>query len=128
MRGLLDTHTFLWWNMDDPQLSEAARSFIADGGHEIFFSAASAWEIAIKYARGRLMLPLAPQRYVAQRLAHYGFQVLPIQLGHALAVAELPPLHQDPFDRLLVAQSRLEGLPIITGDAVIGRYQVAVIW
>ncbi len=128
MRALLDTYTFLWWNMDDPQLSAMARGILADGANEIFLSAASAWEIAIKYARGRIELPEPPERYVAARMAHYGFQALPIQISHALHVAELPPIHQDPFDRLLVAQSRLEDLPILTGDREIARYPTAVIW
>lgn len=128
MRALLDTHAFLWWNMDDPQLSATARDFIAEGANEIFLSAATAWEIAVKCNRGRLELPEPPERYVAGRMSHYGFQALPIQISHALHVAGLPTIHQDPFDRLLVAQSRLEGLPIITGDREIARYPVAVIW
>ncbi len=128
MRALLDTHTFLWWNLDDPQLSPTARAVIEDGHNEIFISAASAWEIAIKYRKGRLSLPQPPERYVASRLAHFRFLALPIQLSHALRVAILPAIHDDPFDRLLVAQSQMEGLPILTGDAEIARYPVEVLW
>jgi PIN domain nuclease of toxin-antitoxin system len=128
MRALLDTHVFLWWNQDDPQLSAVARSTIEDGRNELYLSAASAWEIAIKTAKGRLVLPSPPDRYVAERLAYYGFQALPIQLSHALAVAALPHIHVDPFDRLLVAQSRYEQLPIITADAAFVRYDVQVLW
>lgn len=128
MRALLDTHTFLWWNLDDPQLSAIAREFIANGGNEIFLSAASAWEIAIKAAKGRLTLPESPARYVADRMRLHRFSALPIELSHALEVYQLPAFHQDPFDRLLVAQSQLEDMPILTGDGEISRYKVEVIW
>jgi PIN domain nuclease of toxin-antitoxin system len=128
VKALLDTHTFLWWNLDDPQLSAMARAFISDGGNEIFVSAASAWEIAIKHGKGRLVLPEPPERYVANRLVHFRFVALPIQISHALRVASLPPIHDDPFDRLLVAQSQMEGLPILTADPEIARYAVTVLW
>ena len=128
MRALLDTHVFLWWNMDDPQLSSAAREIISDGRNELFFSAASAWEIAIKTARGKLLLPEPPERYVAKRMALHQLQPLPIQLSHALRVFELPDLHRDPFDRLLIVQSILEDLPILTQDENIRRYSVNTVW
>jgi PIN domain nuclease of toxin-antitoxin system len=128
MKALLDTHAFLWWNLDDPQLSDAARSFIGDGRNEIFLSAASAWEIAIKYARERLELPETPERYVSQRIAEHRFTPLPIQLSHALQVYALPDLHRDPFDRLLIVQSQMEGLPLLSADPDIARYEVEVIW
>lgn len=128
MRALLDTHTFLWWNTDDPQLSKTARDIIADGANEIFLSAASAWEIAIKSARGRLSLPDPPEKYVAERLALHRFQGLPIQLSHALGVYSLPDRHRDPFDRLLIVQSQLERMPILTKEKIFHRYQVEVIW
>ena len=128
MRALLDTHTFLWWNLDDPHLSATAREFIARGSNEIFLSAASAWEIAIKAAKGRLILPASPDQYVADRMRLHRFSALPIELSHALQVYQLPDIHQDPFDRLLIAQSQLEDLPILTGDSEIGRYKVEMIW
>lgn len=128
MRALLDTHTFLWWNLDAPQLSAFAREFIARGENEIFLSAASAWEIAIKAAKGRLILPDSPGQYVADRMCLHRFSALPIELSHALEVFRLPPVHQDPFDRLLIAQSQLEGMPLLSGDPEIGRYQVELIW
>ncbi len=127
MKALLDTRTFLWWFTDDPQLSPVARAFIADGGHDVFFSAASAWEIAIKFNRGRLELPETPERFVPNRLARHRFSVLPVQLSHALRVAALPELHTDPLDRLLVAQSQLESLPLLSADAEIARYDVDII-
>ena len=128
MRAILDTHTFLWWNMDDPHLSKAAREFIGDGKNEVFLSAASAWEIAIKCARGRLTLPEDPGGYVADRMVTHHFLSLPVQISHALQVFNLPDIHQDPFDRLLVAQSQLEDIPILTANTVIPQYGVRVIW
>ena len=128
MRALLDTHTFLWWNMDDPKLSPRAREIITDGRNEIFLSAASAWEIAIKASKGRLTLPESPDHYVAKRMAYHHLAALPVSLSHALHVWNLPPIHPDPFDRLLVAQSQLEKIPLLTGDPEIGRYEVEVLW
>jgi len=128
VRALLDTHTFLWWNIDDPQLSPIARDFIVDRRNELYFSAASAWEIAIKAGRGKLVLPEPPEKYVATRLALHRIHALPIQLSHALRVYELPELHRDPFDRLLVVQSQMEDLPILTADENIRRYSVETIW
>ena len=125
---MLDTHTFLWWNMGDEQLSATAHETIADGRNAVFFSAASAWEIALKAARGRLQLPEEPEKHVAERLAQHGFQALPIQLSHALRVYELPDYHRDPFDRLLIVQSQMEKLPILTADENIRRYPVEVVW
>lgn len=128
MRLLLDTHTFLWWNVDDDRLSQSARALITDPANQVLISAASAWEMAIKSARGRLTLPMPVRRYVSTRVASQGFEVLPINLSHALAVAELPEFHADPFDRLLVAQSQLEDIPLVTADRWIGRYEVRILW
>jgi PIN domain nuclease of toxin-antitoxin system len=128
MRYLLDTHTFLWWNMDDPHLSSLAQELILDGNNEIFLSAASAWEIAIKTARGRLTLPEDPARYISNCLIRHGFQALPVQIQHAVRVYKLPMHHADPFDRLLIAQSQIESMPLISGDADIRKYELEVIW
>jgi PIN domain nuclease of toxin-antitoxin system len=128
MKALLDTHTFLWWNTDDPRLSAQAREVVGDGRNEIYLSVASAWEIAIKAARGSLILPEPPEQYVPSRLRLHRVQVLAIQLRHALMVYDLPIIHRDPFDRLLVAQSRLEDLPLLTMDPDIIQYGVAVVW
>jgi PIN domain nuclease of toxin-antitoxin system len=128
MKAILDTHVFLWWNMDDPRLSDSIREIIAGGRNELFLSAASAWEIAIKAGRGRLSLPVQPQKYVADRLVLHGFQPLPITLSHALQVSVLPEHHRNPFDRLLVAQGQLEDMPILTADPMIARYDVNTIF
>ena len=128
MKYLLDTHTFLWWNLDDPQLSERAREIITNGENEIFISAASAWEIAIKTAKGSLVLPEEPAQYLAARISQYHFQALPVQISHAVHVYGLPKHHADPFDRLLVAQCQLEGMPLISRDEDIQKYDLEVIW
>ena len=128
MRALLDTHAFLWWNTNDQKLSSVARSVIADERNELFLSVASAWEIAIKAARGSLVLPDPPKQYVPSRLRLHGIHALPIQLSHALRVYELPMIHRDPFDRLLIAQSQIEAMPILTTDPEIARYNVDIIW
>ena len=128
MRYLLDTHTFLWWNMDDAQLSSLAKELISDTNNEIFLSAASAWEIAIKTARGRLTLPEDPTRYISNRLSLHGFQALPVQINHAVQVYKLPMHHSDPFDRLLIAQSQIESMPLVSVDIDIRKYELEVVW
>ena len=128
MKVLLDTHTFLWWIANDTQLSERARTVIEDGDHQLFLSAASGWEIAIKTRIGKLRLADDLQGFVSEQLRINAIQVLPIQMAHALHVATLPDHHRDPFDRMLVAQSQLEQLPILTIDPQIAQYSVTVIW
>lgn len=128
MRILLDTHAFLWWVTDSGELSGRARRLIADGRNEIFFSAASAWEIAIKSKLRRVTLPEDAERYIPEQLEQNAFQVLPVQLRHALRVAALPDLHRDPFDRLLVAQALSEELAILSKDPRLKGYSMRVFW
>jgi len=128
MNVLIDTHTFLWWNSEDAQLSLRARGIIADGRNEVFLSAASVWEIVIKTAKGRLVLPEPPSQYISRRMNLFRFRPLPIQISHAAHVYELPPYHNDPFDRILIAQSRLESFPLLTNDEDIRRYELETIW
>jgi PIN domain nuclease of toxin-antitoxin system len=128
MRYLLDTHTFLWWITDDRQLSSVVRQIIAAPEHEILFSAASAWEAAIKAQLGRISLPNDPTEFVRRQISINGFVPLPITMEHALGVASLPPLHRDPFDRLLIAQALLEDVPLLTADHLITQYPVHVVW
>jgi PIN domain nuclease of toxin-antitoxin system len=128
MRLLLDTHALLWWLFDDLKLSSAAKSAIADPQNEVVASAASAWEIATKHRLGRL--PEAGD--VAVNLPHYlrraRFSVLSISLEHAMAAGALPGPHRDPFDRMLVAQARVEDLVVATTDRVFRDYGVVVVW
>ena len=128
MRVLLDTHTFLWWIANNNQLSNTSRNVIGDNQNELFLSVASCWEMAIKARLGKLKLPGNLEQFIAEQLQQNAITGLPIQMSHALHVYTLPPLHRDPFDRLLVAQSQLENMPILTIDPQIGRYDVEVIW
>ena len=128
MRVLLDTHAFLWWISDSPKLSDGAREVIEDGRNEPIFSAVSGWEIAIKAGVGKLELPDAPEQFVREQLSQNDLAVLPVHLRHALGVYGLPDHHHDPFDRLLISQALLEGIPILSADPGISRYPVQTIW
>ena len=123
MRLLLDTHVLLWWLADDARLGVEARTAIAAGDAQVAVSAASAWEIAIKQRLGKLR---APDDLAAQ-LAQHRFVPLAVTVPHALRAEALPPVHDDPFDRMLVAQAELEGLTVVTRDADIGRYGVPIL-
>ena len=128
MRALLNTHAFIWWVTDDSQLSANARNVIADSGNILFLSVVSAWEIVIKNKLGKLTLPEPVEQYIPGRLAINRFESLPIQMSHVLQVASLPSIHRDPFDRILIAQSQVENLPIVTIDQQITQYLVQTIW
>ena len=128
MRALLDTHVLLWWLVDDARISARARRILADAGSEIYFSAASSWELSIKVALGRLKLPAPPRTLIPKVLREQSIQSLDVTHAHALAVAELPSHHRDPFDRMLVAQARLEKLAIVSGDSMIARYGTKIVW
>lgn len=127
MRILLDTQCWLWMNAAPERLSAASRALLESAEHELLLSAASSWEIAIKHALGKLVLPVAPEAYVPSRMERTGVRGLAIEHAHALQVSSLPPHHRDPFDRLLVAQAMLERLAILTADPQLSRYEVEVI-
>lgn len=127
MRYLVDTHVWLWMLTAHDRIRAGAAEVIEEGTSELLLSAASSWEIAIKYAIGRLPLPEAPDRYVPSRMRASGVESLPISHSHALRVASLPRYHDDPFDRLLVAQAQLEALTIISADPALDRYDVPVL-
>ncbi|MGA2349422.1 MAG: type II toxin-antitoxin system VapC family toxin [Terracidiphilus sp.] len=120
MKLLLDTHALLWWDSDVSKLPEVLRLAIASPHNEVFVSAATVWEIAIKRASGKLIFG----QPVGRCIEAHGFRPLPITVEHAEWAGGLPPLHRDPFDRLLVAQAHLEGLVLVTVDDQIVRYQV----
>lgn len=126
MRLLLDTHVFLWLQTDPERVGPAAET-LADDAHELLLSAASSWEIAIKHALGRLPLPVGPSDYVPSRARRSGVELMAVEHGDALAVADLPPHHRDPFDRLLVAQARRHDLTLVTADRGLGRYDVPIL-
>ena len=128
MRVLLDTHAFLWAATDDPRLSTFARDLISDRAYDALLSAASAFEIAVKAACGRLDLPDDAATYLKTRIAAFGLVTLSITVEHAVEAGSLPAIHGDPWDRLLVAQARVEAIPILTADTMIRRYDVETIW
>lgn len=127
MKILLDTHVWLWWLTEPERLPVAIRDALEDGVNPIYFSVVSSWEIAIKYAVGKLPLPEPPPSFVEKRLLRDGLQTLHIEHRHALAVAQLPVHHNDPFDRLLIAQARDESMILATVDSQIKAYDVEVL-
>ena len=129
MRILLDTHAFLWWASErGARLSERARDLLSDGATDVALSIVSVWEIAIKVGGGRMALPDVVEQYIPDRLRRHGFELMSIDLAHALRAGSLPAIHRDPFDRMLAAQAQIEGLPILTTDPAISRYDVETIW
>jgi PIN domain nuclease of toxin-antitoxin system len=124
---LLDTHALIWFVAGDRRLGPAARAAMEQEQARLFISAASVWEMAIKAARGRLVLPCPVARYLTDRIEE-GYALLRVDGSHAAAVEHLPFHHHDPFDRLLVAQALSERLPVITRDRVFKKYGVEVIW
>jgi len=123
MNLLLDTHILLWWLDDSPSLPEPARNAIADIDNLIIIGAAVVWEIRIKQALGKLKI--APNFYDV--IKQQGFEMLSITSDHAYAVGNLPKHHNDPFDRILIAQAKLEKLTVVTHDAVFKKYQIPVL-
>ncbi len=128
MRLLLDTHTLLWWVDDDPQLSPEARRQIADEGNDCLVSLVCAWEMAIKAGTGKLKLAVSVQRYFQEHLTPNNFQLLPIGLDHVTLVETLPPHHRDPFDRILIAQARCDGLALVSADPLFDDYGITRVW
>ncbi|MBI5489327.1 MAG: type II toxin-antitoxin system VapC family toxin [Deltaproteobacteria bacterium] len=125
---LLDTHAFLWFVFDDPRLSKRAASVIADADTEKSISIASLWEIAIKHQLGRLGLGTNVGEFLEQHVARRLLEVVPIEVEHLVAYGDLPLLHKDPFDRILVAQAKTLDLPVVTSDAAIAAYGIRAIW
>jgi len=128
VRFLLDTQCWLWMQAEPDRFSSETRKLLLDPGNELFLSAASSWEIAIKTALGKLERPAAADRFVPEQLAEDGIDSLAIEHSHALRIAGLALHHSDPFDRLLVAQAQLERCAFLTADAQILDYDVEVVW
>lgn len=128
MRLLLDTCAFLWFQADSPQLSPIARAQILDLGNEAYLSVVSVWEIARKYALGRLSLPSHPSALIPAVRKDSGIASLSLTEADALAAEKLQLFHKDPFDRMLIAQALMGGLAIVTSDRAFEPYPVRVIW
>lgn len=128
MTLLLDTHTFLWFILNSPSLGTSARELIEDA-ETVFLSLASVWEMAVKVSIGKLLLPQPLEQFIPQQLQHNGVALLPIALSHAIRVSNLPFHHRDPFDRLLIAQSLVENVPIVVSvDVAFDAYGVRRLW
>ena len=123
MRLLVDSHVLLWWFEGADRLSTTASAALADGSNELIVSAASLWELAIKQSLGRLSVAVD----LGEHAREQGFQELPVSGQHAAAVRELPLHHGDPFDRMLIAQARFEGLTLVTADRAMSRYDVPIL-
>jgi PIN domain nuclease of toxin-antitoxin system len=124
---LIDTHVWLWMQSDPGRLRDETRQIVEDMANELLLSAASAWEIAIKHHIGKLALPEPPTTYVPERMRRSGTTPLAVEHVHALRTSELPDHHNDPFDRLLIAQAQILHIPIVTVDRQIHDYDVEVI-
>jgi PIN domain nuclease of toxin-antitoxin system len=127
VRILLDTHVWLWTLVSPERIPQESLDLLSNPDNELYLSAASTWEIAIKYCLGKLPLPEPPALFVPSRLSRDGVISLPVEHAHTLAVAELPPHHNDPFDRLLVAQARIERMSLASVDAVLKKYEVELL-
>ena len=128
MKYLLDTMVWLWSVGEAGRLNREAREVLIDPEHELYLSAASVWEIAIKSSIGRLALPESPRLLIPRETAHQRLRPLPVSYTHALGVFDLPLHHGDPFDRVLVAQALSEGLALITADRQLKSYPVEILW
>lgn len=128
MRVLVDAHAIVWATLDDGRLPPAVRSLIADGRTRAVVSVATTWELMVKALAGRLHLPEPPDVFFRGLIEDFDYEVLPIEQRHVDALPELPAIHGDPFDRMLVAQAIVEDLDIVTGDQAITAYPVRTIW
>jgi PIN domain nuclease of toxin-antitoxin system len=125
---LADAHSLLWFYLDSPRLSPSAKSAMEAAENEIWVSPASYWEIAIKMGLGKLQLQVSFDEFVKEAIADYDFETLHILPEHASELMRLPPIHKDPFDRMLAAQARVESMAIVSSDATLDGYGVTRIW
>lgn len=128
MRALLDTNAFLWFISGSDKISSKAHDYIADFNNELVISSASLWEIAIKTSLGKLELLRPFEQLIPDQLDKNAIDILPIELNHISAIINLEFHHRDPFDRMIIAQSITENLPVITRDSMFSKYPVELIW
>lgn len=128
MIAIVDTHVFVWWVEGSPRLSVRARGVISDSANRLLWSAASTWELAIKASVRKEQFRMPVRDFLAKYLTELGFERLPVEDRHAWHVETLPFHHKDPFDRLLVAQAQVEGIPIVSRDARLSQYGIERIW
>lgn len=128
MKALIDTHIFLWFFLEPKRIKKRVKDFLLNTlVNEIYVSHVSAWEISIKYGVGKLQIPDVPEIWFPDRVKRAGFLFLPVKLQHALRVHNLPPIHKDPFDRLLISQADAENFSILTADPNFAEYQISVL-
>lgn len=125
---LLDTHVLLWWLFNDPKLSKQAKETIASPDSRIFVSSICGWEISIKYHLGKLPIAASLVKTLPMYVRRERFEILPVSLEHAVSAGALDQKHKDPFDRMLIAQTRSEKLILITNDRIFKRYRVPLLW
>jgi PIN domain nuclease of toxin-antitoxin system len=128
MKYLLDTHAFLWFAEDNMRLSKTAKEIIADYRNNIYLSSASVWEISIKISIGKLKLKKDLNKFISENIIQYGFTPIAVTIPHTIEIAKLPEIHKDPFDRILIAQSIVEKIQIITSDKYINKYNIKTVW
>jgi PIN domain nuclease of toxin-antitoxin system len=128
MRLLLDTHTFIWFDSQPVQLSDTCRSMLADQNNSLFLSIASIWEMQIKCQAGRLNLRLPLSRLIDEQLQNAGLEILPVKAQHVYELQNLPDVHRDPFDRIMIAQAIVEKMSFMSKDSVLGGYPVQQVW
>ncbi|MEG5067197.1 type II toxin-antitoxin system VapC family toxin [Microcoleus sp. B3-A4] len=128
MRLLLDTHAFIWYTTDSSRLTATGRALIDNGENDLLLNTASVWEMAIKHSIGRLNFSMPFMEFIKQQIAVNKIDILEITFGHIEVVASLPLHHRDPFDRLIIAQSMAEQIPILTVDAIFDAYAIARLW
>lgn len=127
MRLLLDTHVFLWYLSANPRIPDRARAAVQDPTNDVFLSAASVWEAVIKYYLGKLSLPAPAEQYLLRGRERHGISTLPVDEGAMVHLVSLPPLHRDPFDRMIVAQALQFGMTIVTVDPVVSSYPASIL-
>ena len=128
MKLILDTHTFIWWDSEATKLSTRVLELCQDVKHTLILSVASVWEMQIKLQLGKLKFSLPLTDIIESQRLHNRILILPVDLRHVLVLSELPSIHKDPFDRLLIAQAKCENAVIITADPVFANYAVPVEW
>lgn len=128
MKLLLDTCAFLWWSQGSARIPREVRRLVADPANDVYVSAVTAWEMAVKHGLGKLELPDPPDVFVPTRREWYDFKSLPVDEASALQLRRLPPLHKDPFDRLLICQAIEHGMTLATPDRLVSQYPVRISW
>ena len=128
MKILFDTHAFIWWSIDPVQLGPQANRLCFDSAIQLVLSVASVWEMQIKLKLGKLTLHKPLKELITGQIQQNRLEILPVNLEHALRLDTLPPIHKDPFDRLLVAQAMVEGWDLISHDPIVAQYPIKVVW